>query len=1004
MNRSIIAKGLSFCLLLVLGHSFSFAQQITYDHEVLDDALELEIVAAPQAMQKAYVLLRDQVDLVGLNQQFTALRASRAQRARTVVNALKDKADQTQGRLLAELRQAKEVAPQSIKAYWITNMIEIEATGAYLAQLSYHPAVQRIEQVLLDQVHESKASLPVDLALANNRREQALTTIQAHKMWELGYTGYGTKVMIIDTDIDFTHRALKTQFLYHNKPFEQTFTGEIGGQLCFNHGTNVVGLIVGVDRLRNDTLGAAFNAKYLNGPVPFFDSDGNQCELEGETLSPVQNLQFALNPDGNPNTTDDIPDVINNSYGTQLDNSRDCFNSAYRNVITSLDAAGVSVIFSAGNNGPEESTLSIQASLNFDPLAPLVVGSIDNNNAISNFSSRGPNLCIDGPDQFKPDLVAPGNMVRTTRPTNGYEEVPGTSFSTPYVAGAILLLKEAFPNLTGRQLNEAVLATATDLGEAGEDHVYGAGLINVFAAYNWLIDQGNTPTPALQSTNDAILLDVETRSQDCNRMIQSFLTVANNGTEAITSLDVTYQRENDRSNLGTANWTGRIEPGTSKKIVIDPVNAFSGNYTVQVGIENVNGRVDLRALDNFIKAEVNVAPDPIETELTIAGSQICQGGQSMIAATNDFSGNLLWYDALERGNLVAEGNTVLLENVQKDTTLYLATTRLDKVGMARADLGPNTFLSQSAGLVFDAEAAFTLKSVKVFAESPGVRIIQLKTPEGDFQQRVIPLTSAGEQEIELNFSVLPGEDLELIMSIGNGLAVTTNQTEFPYVVEDVVQITRSKGTVATFYAYFYDWEIEAESSCGRIAANIQVDDTGVAPNVDFTADRYVIDLIEGESAAVSFNTNSGNLVSYSWSFGDGFTSTQPNPTYSYTEAGIYNVTLYGTNADGCSNMAVQTVEVRTVVSTQEQNLLASQIEVFPNPAKEQVNLSIQFPANKVVQYEILDVLGKSYGRTNLGDINTLQTSIDISNLPAGTYLMRLNVDGVQVGKRLVKLK
>ena len=63
------------------------------------------------------------------------------------------------------------------------------------------------------------------------------------------------------------------------------------------------------------------------------------------------------------------------------------------------------------------------------------------------------------------------------------------------------------------------------------------------------------------------------------RRLQAFITVANNGTEAITSLEISFQREDDRSNLGTASWTGNIEPRGMKKITVNPVNAFAGSNT-----------------------------------------------------------------------------------------------------------------------------------------------------------------------------------------------------------------------------------------------------------------------------------------------------------------------------------------------------------------------------------------------------------------------------------------
>jgi hypothetical protein len=55
--------------------------------------------------------------------------------------------------------------------------------------------------------------------------------------------------------------------------------------------------------------------------------------------------------------------------------------------------------------------------------------------------------------------------------------------AAPHVAGAVALLKQAFPNLTGRQILEAIYNTARDLGTVGEDNTYGTGLIDVYAAF-----------------------------------------------------------------------------------------------------------------------------------------------------------------------------------------------------------------------------------------------------------------------------------------------------------------------------------------------------------------------------------------------------------------------------------------------------------------------------------------------------------------------------------------
>lgn len=59
----------------------------------------------------------------------------------------------------------------------------------------------------------------------------------------------------------------------------------------------------------------------------------------------------------------------------------------------------------------------------------------------------------------------------------------------------------------------------------------------------------------------------------------------------------------------------------------------------------------------------------------------------------------------------------------------------------------------------------------------------------------------------------------------------------------------------------------------------------------------------------SSSTPSGVLVSYDWDFGDGATSSLPNPTHLYSQSGSYSVTLIAGNSNGCYDTAAGVVEV-----------------------------------------------------------------------------------------------
>jgi len=93
-----------------------------------------------------------------------------------------------------------------------------------------------------------------------------------------------------------------------------------------------------------------------------------------------------------------------------------------------------------------------------------------NNPSIAGYSGQGPTN--DGRD--KPDIVAPDGTDCAT-----YGEAYGTSMSSPTLAGAAALLLEADPSMTPEMVGHALRVMAEDAGDAGYDHVFGAGLLDL---------------------------------------------------------------------------------------------------------------------------------------------------------------------------------------------------------------------------------------------------------------------------------------------------------------------------------------------------------------------------------------------------------------------------------------------------------------------------------------------------------------------------------------------
>jgi len=65
-----------------------------------------------------------------------------------------------------------------------------------------------------------------------------------------------------------------------------------------------------------------------------------------------------------------------------------------------------------------------------------------------------------------------------------------------------------------------------------------------------------------------------------------------------------------------------------------------------------------------------------------------------------------------------------------------------------------------------------------------------------------------------------------------------------------------------------------------------------------------------DSMSIVFRSYSTDAASYLWDFGDGTTSTEANPDYTYTTGGSYNVKLTTTSSDGLT--AIDSVEVSPI--------------------------------------------------------------------------------------------
>jgi subtilisin family serine protease len=471
MGNNIIYRYLIIILILLICKP-GFSQSKIHP----DLANKLSLTTAEQTVS-GIIMMSDQVDVASLVSTCSQNKYSRQEQHRIVVQALKDKAAQSEAGILQQLQTLSNI--KSIKSLWIVNAIIIEGTSD-----AFNTIAQRLDVAMIYLNYPLENVIPVSESSAiqaSNGAEDGLKLINAHLLWKKGITGEGRIASHIDTGVDGAHPALTSKWRGATSgvtPQEAWFDPITNTTYPFDsgtHGTHTMGTIVG--QVSGDTIGVAFGAKWISAGV--IDRGGIQATIQNALLA----LQWVADPDGNPNTITDVPDVCSNSWGIPQGYLPQCDNTFW-NAIDNVEAATVAVVFAAGNEGSGSQTLRTPADRITTLTNCFSVGALDTDGTtIANYSSRGPSGCS-GTDaqRIKPEIVARGSNVRSSIPGGGYGLKSGTSMATPHVAGAICLLRQVAPDATVEEIKNALLNSTIDLGTTGEDNTYGHGRIDVYAA------------------------------------------------------------------------------------------------------------------------------------------------------------------------------------------------------------------------------------------------------------------------------------------------------------------------------------------------------------------------------------------------------------------------------------------------------------------------------------------------------------------------------------------
>ena len=334
-----------------------------------------------------------------------------------------------------------------------------------------------------------------------------LDEIGAPAAWSRGYTGAGSRIAIFDTGIDTDHSEFAER-IADSKCFSSMCdagheTIEDGNR--YSHGTHVAGIAAGAFDGEGIT-GVAPEAELLIAKTAYdmgyfqFEKVAQAMAWAVENGADVVNISANMNVDRTyKNSIVELDDgtffAEDNRHGGvyQTNGYSQVYisNWAYKPMVESMKGHETVMVLAAGNQGMvvagQPSKIALEEGVG-DRV--LIVGNYDTRyNDLFRGSNAAGTMCFDVTedntcatqgrisDRF---IMAPGMYVASTSVDNGYRTLTGTSMAAPHVAGAVAIVRQMWPHMTGANLTKLLLNTASTDGIRDYDpERHGQGLLDL---------------------------------------------------------------------------------------------------------------------------------------------------------------------------------------------------------------------------------------------------------------------------------------------------------------------------------------------------------------------------------------------------------------------------------------------------------------------------------------------------------------------------------------------
>ena len=597
MKRIFTLVLLSFCFI-----HLGFSQ----NNNVIDPELYALMNSRSGDKISVNIILKENVDASSLNVR-KAFYNEDAKRT-YMVNELKTQSEKLQADVLKTL-QASERSSQvtDINCHWLTNMINCNATADAILKIAEHPDVKAIiynkkEYMLFD---EKKESGTPNRAYNGTNVEK----INAHKVWEMGFTGDGIIVAVLDTGVNTDHVDLKNHLWddgngHHGvntlvgDPYFPQYTDRYDVSDAEGHGTHCAGTVCG-DGTSGTITGMAPDAELMCVKVL-----GDEGEGTLETI--LAGVEYAV---------ENGADVLSMSLG--ISGPTDLVNEVVREAFENMLPLDVVAAVAAGNDGAKQGEYPIPYNINAPASCPppylssdqteiggktnvICVGAVNYSDVACDFSSEGPVTW----QKTKYGDYKLGKVYSTT----ALQYDNGTYSENLTVSAASDCFGVMFPPSKLSGFADGSVLASVSIYDAVSD----AGFIEIFSG-------GNTPSEGTKVHSQTYQLDGTKSMVDIN-----ILT------------DVNIDKTKNLWVIFTSYTSSKPVPVTTKNNQADA----NGCWVYKNGSWSNNSIITKKSI--MVRANISTGA-PIEEYIGLIRPDICAPGYNIQSASNTDNE---WYDWL----------------------------------------------------------------------------------------------------------------------------------------------------------------------------------------------------------------------------------------------------------------------------------------------------------------------------------------------------------------------